>query len=150
MTVLGFSLPLEGEGSGCLQLSLTSWALTVLFRLLAAMQLQSRDQTQATKPADWSVWSHDRFCKVQATWKAQAQLIGRAMGYKLRVAGYSPAESTFFKFSSLIFQRVSHLFVRTYKVRSTAALVHQSFQPAISNVSAISACFHNFHHLSLH
>ena len=39
--------------SGCLQLS-------------NAMQLQSHDQTQAIKPADWSVWSHDHFCKLQA------------------------------------------------------------------------------------
>ena len=31
------------------------------------LQKQSRDQTQAIKPADWSVWSRDRFCKLQAT-----------------------------------------------------------------------------------
>ena len=37
--------------SGCLQLG-------------NELQKQSRDQTQ---PADWSVWSRDRFCKLQAT-----------------------------------------------------------------------------------
>ena len=40
--------------SGCLQLG-------------NELQKQSRDQTQAIKPADWSVWSRDRFCKLQAT-----------------------------------------------------------------------------------
>ena len=40
--------------SGCLQRANGNAAAT-------------RDQTQAIKPADWSVWSRDRFCKLQAT-----------------------------------------------------------------------------------
>ena len=40
---------------------------TRLLAMAIPMQLQSRDQTQAIKPADWSVWSRDRFCKLQAT-----------------------------------------------------------------------------------
>ena len=40
--------------SGCLQRANGNVAAT-------------RDQTQAIKPADWSVWSRDRFCKLQAT-----------------------------------------------------------------------------------
>ena len=47
----GFAVPCF---SGCLQLG-------------NELQKQSRDQTQAIKPADWSVWSRDRFCKLQAT-----------------------------------------------------------------------------------
>ena len=38
--------------------------------IINELQKQSRDQTQAIKPADWSVWSRDRFCKLQATWRA--------------------------------------------------------------------------------
>ena len=31
------------------------------------LQKQSRDQIKAIKQSDWSVWSRDRFCKLQAT-----------------------------------------------------------------------------------
>ena len=51
ITSVNFDLPCF---SGCLQLG-------------NELQKQSRDQTQAIKPADRSVWSRDRFCKLQAT-----------------------------------------------------------------------------------